>query len=109
MVELKNKIERQTEQIASRDRELERLKLLLLEREAALDTVLNSKGWRLLNRYRGLRDRLLSRFLHVFARNGELFTAIAAGEYRQWIENVENAEGNAGRIEAQLSESDIVP
>jgi GT2 family glycosyltransferase len=104
MKELESQVERQAKQLAMQDRELERLKLKLLERDAALETVLNSKGWRFLNRYRGIRDRLFSRFLLASARGRKLSTAIEAEEYRHWIEAVEMPDCDPGRIEARLAE-----
>jgi GT2 family glycosyltransferase len=103
MRELEKQVERQAQQIAIQQRELEQLKLKLLERDAALDTVLSSKGWQLLNRYRGWRDRLFSRFLPAAARGRKLATTISADEYQGWIAAVEEPESNPERIAAQLA------
>ena len=88
-------------QIAQKDRELQFLQEELAARDATLTQVINSRGWRFLNRYRSLRERLLSLRLTGLLSGRRLVTSTK--EYWQWIELKEQPGADPDLIREELA------
>jgi len=77
----------------------------LAAKEATLHSVVNSKGWRLLNRYRNLKGAARRNWLVGLARRGAARKKrflIDPVDYQVWIRKHEPQVWNAARIAAEL-------
>jgi len=83
-----NEIARLQDQITTKEEELASTREALAAKEATLYDVLNSKGWRLLNKFRAVKFRLAQNeqaqfAMRVLDRRRRL--TISNRDYRKWI------------------------
>jgi GT2 family glycosyltransferase len=100
--ELRASLEEKNRQIALQERELQSLRTALAARDATLDLVTNSRGWRLLNTYRALRNRFLSHPLVGFVTRGRRLV-LSTAEYHQWINLREEPARDFDRMRADMA------
>jgi len=96
-----NEIARLQDQITTKEEELASTREALAAKEATLYDVLNSKGWRLLNKFRAVKFRLAQNeqaqfAMRVLARRRRL--TISNRDYRKWIELHEGAGAEQGNV-----------
>ena len=99
-----DEIARLQDRIRTREEELASTREALAAKEATLYDVLNSKGWRLLNKFRAVKFRLAQNeqaqfAMRVLARRRRL--AISNRDYRKWIELHEGAGAEQGSVAAE--------
>jgi GT2 family glycosyltransferase/SAM-dependent methyltransferase len=123
----KLELERASKQqvLAEKDRLLAEKNEDLAGKEAMLQAIFNSKGWKLLNRYRELkaqfsRQGLARTALRVLSRQGFVYSAarlisgkrrltVAAEEYEQWIAVHERPSWDPVQMRSEIAQFQYAP
>jgi GT2 family glycosyltransferase/2-polyprenyl-3-methyl-5-hydroxy-6-metoxy-1,4-benzoquinol methylase len=109
-LELQRAIRQLREEMAGKERDLEIARAQLAVKDATLNAVLNSRGWKLLDRYRMARLRTRQAFakaLRAVPSRRRTVTSISA--YQHWIEACERPAFDAARMLQAIAKFSYTP